>query len=51
MNATARKAAVAFVLLCAFAALSWAIFRGYMTPEMMLYQIESGMAAFKAFCS
>lgn len=37
MNATTRKAAVAFALVCAFAALSWAIFRGYMTPEMMLY--------------
>lgn len=37
MNATTRKAAMAFVFLCAFAALSWAIFRGYMTPDMMIY--------------
>ena len=37
MNATTRRAAVAFVLLCAFALVSWAIFRGYMTPDMMLY--------------
>jgi len=34
---TARKATLAFAFLCAFALLSWAIFRGYMTPEMMLY--------------
>ena len=37
MNAATRRAAVTFVALCAFAALSWAIFRGYLTPEMMVY--------------
>jgi hypothetical protein len=37
MNARTRKASLAFVLLCAFALASWAIFRGYMTTDMMLY--------------
>ena len=37
MNARTRKASLAFVFLCAFALLSWAIFRGYMTPDMMIF--------------
>jgi hypothetical protein len=37
MNARIRQAALAFALLCGFALLSWAIFIGYLTPEMMLY--------------
>ena len=37
MNARTRQAAIAFAALLAFAALSWAIFRGYLTPEMMVY--------------
>ena len=37
MNARTRQGAIAFVALLAFAALSWAIFRGYLTPEMMVY--------------
>ena len=36
-NARLRRATVAFVLLCGFAVLSWLIFRGYLTPEMMVY--------------
>ena len=36
-NARIRRATLAFVALCAFAALSWAIFRGYLTPGMMVY--------------
>ena len=37
MNARTRQSLVVFVALCAFAAASWAIFRGYLTPEMMVY--------------
>lgn len=37
MNARTRQAAVVFVLMLAFAMLSWVIFRGYLTPEMMVY--------------
>ena len=37
MNARTRNAAFAFVGMLAFAAASWAIFRGYLTPEMMVY--------------
>ena len=36
-NARTRRAALAFVALCAFALVSWAVFRGYLTPEMMVY--------------
>jgi len=36
MRAHARYALV-FFALGAFAALSWVIFRGYLTPEMMVY--------------
>jgi hypothetical protein len=32
-----RQAAMALLALCAFAALSWVIFTGYLTPEMMVY--------------
>lgn len=37
MNPTTRRAALAFIALCAFATLSWLIFLGYLTPEMMVY--------------
>ena len=37
MNARTRQATVTFVALCAFAMVSWLIFRGYLTPEMMVY--------------
>ena len=37
MNARTRQATVIFVALCAFAVASWLIFRGYLTPEMMVY--------------
>ena len=36
-NARVRRATLAFLLLCGFAVLSWMIFRGYLTPEMMVY--------------
>ena len=36
-NPRVRRATVTFVLLCGFAVLSWMIFRGYLTPEMMVY--------------
>ena len=36
-NARVRRATLAFVLMCGFAMLSWAIFRGYLTPDMMVY--------------
>jgi len=32
-----RRAAIGFALLLAMALLSWLIFRGYLTPEMMVY--------------
>ncbi|MDQ3027282.1 MAG: hypothetical protein M3R58_12365 [Pseudomonadota bacterium] len=37
MNARTRSAALAFAALCAFAIVSWMIFLGYLTPEMMVY--------------
>jgi hypothetical protein len=37
MQVKTRQSLVAFVALCAFALLSWLIFRGYVTPEMMVY--------------
>ncbi len=37
MQLRTRQSLVAFVALAAFAALSWLIFRGYLTPEMMVY--------------
>ena len=37
MNARTRNASLAFVGLLLFALASWAIFRGYLTPEMMVY--------------
>ena len=37
MNHDTRRAAAVFAGLCAFALLSWAIFRGYLTPAMMVY--------------
>lgn len=37
MQAGTRRAAGLFVALCAFAALSWLIFRGYVTPDMLVY--------------
>ena len=37
MNARTRKAALAFAALLVFASVSWMIFLGYLTPEMMVY--------------
>ena len=37
MNARTRQAMVVFVALFGFAVLSWLIFLGYLTPEMMVY--------------
>lgn len=37
MNPETRRAGYLFIALCAFALLSWIIFRGYLTPEMMVY--------------
>ena len=37
MSARARRAGWVFVGLCAFAAASWVIFRGYLTPDLMVY--------------
>ena len=37
MTRQSRQSLVVFLALCAFAALSWLIFRGYLTPEMMVY--------------
>ena len=37
MNARTRQSLVVFVVLCAFALVSWVVFRGYLTPEMMVY--------------
>ena len=37
MNATTRRAAATFVGLLGLALVSWAVFRGYLTPEMMVY--------------
>jgi len=37
MNARTRNASLAFVGLCLFALASWLIFRGYLTPGMMVY--------------
>ena len=37
MNREVRRAAAGFAALLAFALLSWTIFRGYLTPEMLVY--------------
>jgi hypothetical protein len=37
MDARIRRSLWTFLGLSAFAVLSWAIFRGYLTPEMMVY--------------
>ena len=37
MKAQTLRALAIFIALCAFASLSWLIFRGYLTPEMMVY--------------
>ena len=37
MKPQVRQASFIFVGMCAFALASWAIFRGYLTPEMMVY--------------
>ena len=37
MQARTRQSLYAFLALCAFAALTWLIFLGYLTPEMMVY--------------
>ncbi len=37
MNERTRRAAFAFAAMLGFALLSWSIFRGYLTPEMLVY--------------
>ena len=37
MNARTRQSLWGFLALCAFALASWLVFRGYLTPEMMVY--------------
>jgi len=37
VSARLRQQVAIFVGLCAFAVVSWLIFRGYLTPEMMVY--------------
>ena len=37
MNARTRQSLLVFGVLCAFALVSWVVFRGYLTPEMMVY--------------
>ena len=37
MNPRAARVGAILVALGAFAALSWTIFRGYLTPEMLVY--------------
>ena len=37
MNREVKRASWGFAALLAFALLSWVIFRGYLTPEMMVY--------------
>jgi hypothetical protein len=37
MNRATRRAMVVFIALLGFATLSWLIFRGYLTPGMMVY--------------
>ena len=39
MNARTRRSIFVFLALCAFASLSWLIFVGYLTPEMMVYYL------------
>jgi hypothetical protein len=40
MNASTRQSLYVFLGMCVFAAVSWLIFRGYLTPEMMVYFIS-----------
>jgi hypothetical protein len=37
MSPRTRQSALIFGAMLAFAAASWAIFRGYLTPEMLVY--------------
>ena len=37
MNARTRQSLFVFLGLCVFALVSWAVFIGYLTPEMMVY--------------
>jgi hypothetical protein len=37
MNREVRKAAFAFAAMLALAMVSWLVFRGYLTPGMMVY--------------
>ena len=39
MNARTRNASLTFVGLLVFALASWAIFRGYLTTDMMVYYL------------
>ena len=40
MTRETRRAAWTFAALLAFAVASWAAFRGYLTPEMLVYFIS-----------
>jgi hypothetical protein len=37
MNAQTRRATVIFIAMLVFATASWLVFRGYLTPQMMVY--------------
>jgi len=37
VNSRTRQGLIVFAAALAFAAASWVIFRGYLTPEMMVY--------------
>jgi hypothetical protein len=37
MTPRTRQSFYVFLGMCAFASASWVIFRGYLTPEMMVY--------------
>ena len=37
MTPHVRQSLLVFLAMCAFATLSWLIFRGYLTPGMMVY--------------
>jgi hypothetical protein len=37
MTPATRRASIIFVAMLAFATVSWLVFRGYLTPQMMVY--------------
>ena len=40
MTREVRRAAIGFIALLAFALASWMAFRGYLTPDMLVYFIS-----------